>query len=116
MTAQNFDEIVSFGKDNVEALVKSGTVAVKGLEELTKVYSSLASHSIEQTSSAVKALTTAKNPAEFQAIYSGLAKSNFEAFISEGRKIQELTGTIVTSSLAPLGARVQAITGAFKAS
>lgn len=114
MTVQNFDEIVAFGKDNVEALVKSGSIAVKGLEELTKVYSTLASQSIEQTSGAVKALSTAKTPAEFQAIYSDLAKTSFESFVSEGRKIQELAGSIVTGSLAPLNARVQAFTGTFK--
>ncbi len=115
MTAQNFEEIVSFGKENVEALVKSGTIAVKGLEELTKVYSALASQSIEQTSGAVKALSSAKNPAEFQAIYSGLVKTSFDSFVSESRRIQELANNIVTSSLAPLSARAQAVTGTFKA-
>jgi phasin family protein len=114
MTTQNFEQIVSFGKDNVEALVKSGSVAAKGIEELTKVYSTLANQSIEKTSSAVKALTAAKSPTEFQSIYVNLAKSNFESFVSESRKIQELANTIVTSSFAPLNARVQALSGAFK--
>ena len=114
MTTQNFEQFVSFGKDNVEALVKSGTLAVKGIEELTKVYSGLANQSIEQTSSAVKALSTAKSPTEFQSIYANLAKTNFDAFVSESRKLQELTSTIVTSSFAPLSARVQAFAGIFK--
>jgi phasin family protein len=114
MTVQNFDQIVAFGKDNVEALVKSGTLAVKGIEELTKVYSTLANQSIEQTSSAVKALSTAKSPTEFQSIYTDLAKSNIEAFVAESRKIQELANSIVTSSFAPLNARVQALSGVFK--
>jgi phasin family protein len=114
MTAQNFDQIVAFGKDNVEALVKSSTVAVKGIEELAKVYSTLANQSIEQTSSAVKALSTAKSPTEFQSIYTDIAKTNFESFVSESRKIQELANSIVTSSFAPLNARVQALSGIFK--
>jgi phasin family protein len=115
MTTQNFDQIAAFGKDNVEALVKSGTLAVKGIEELTKVYSTLANQSIEQTTSAVKALSVAKNPVEFQGIYTSLAKSNLESFVSESRKMQELTSSLVTSSLAPLTARVQALSGLFKA-
>ncbi len=114
MTAQNFDQIVAFGKDNVEAVVKSSTLAVKGIEELAKVYSTLANQSIEQTSSAVKALTTAKSPTEFQSIYTNLAKTNFESFVSESRKLQELANSIVTSSFAPLNARVQALSGIFK--
>jgi len=114
MTAQNFDQIVAFGKDNVEAVVKSSTLAVKGIEELAKVYSTLASQSIEQTSNAVKALTTAKSPTEFQSIYTNLAKTNIESFVSESRKIQELSNSIVTSSFAHLNARVQALSGIFK--
>jgi phasin family protein len=115
MTTQNFEQIVAIGKDNVEALVKSGTLAVKGFEELAKVYSTLATQSIEQTTSAVKSLSSAKSPTEFQSIYTNLAKTNLESFVAEGRKIQELTTGIVTSSFAPLNARVQALSGLFKA-
>ncbi len=115
MTTQNFEQIVAFGKDNVEALVKSGSLAVKGFEELSKAYTALANQSIEQTSAAVKALSTAKNPGEFQEIYTNLAKMNIEALVSEGRKLQELTNAIVTSSMAPLNARVQALGSLFKA-
>jgi len=112
----NVDQIVSFGKDNVEALVKSSTLAVKGLEELAKVYQALASQSVEQTSAAVKALSAAKSPTEFQSVYNNLAKSNFEQFIAETRKIQELTNSILTTSVSPLNDRVQALQGLYKAS
>ncbi len=115
MSAQNFEQIVAFGKDNIEALVKSGTVATKGIEELAKVYSTLANQSVEQTASAVKALSAAKSPTEFQSIYTTLAKSSLESFVVESRKIQELANSIVTSSFAPLNARVQAFSGIFKA-
>jgi phasin family protein len=114
MTINNVDQITAFGKDNVEALVKSSTLAVKGLEELAKVYSTLANQSIEQTSNAVKALSTAKNPTEFQSIYTNLAKANFEQFVAESRKIQELANAIVTNSFAPLNARVQALSSIVK--
>lgn len=115
MSVQNFDQIVSFGKDNVEALVKSGSLAIKGLEDLTKAYTTLANQSIEQTSVAVKALSSAKTPTEFQTVYSDLAKTGFESFFAESRKIQELANSVVTSSIAPLNARVQALSGFFKA-
>jgi len=111
----NVDQLVSFGKDNVEALVKSSTLAVKGLEELSKIYSALANQSVEKTSAAVKALASTKTPAEFQSVYNDLAKNSFEQFLSETRKIQELTNSIVTDSVAPLNARVQALQGLYKA-
>lgn len=110
----NVEQITAFGKDNVEALVKSTTLAVKGLEELAKAYSSLANSSIEQTSTAIQALSGAKNPTEFTSIYNNVAKTNFEAFVAESRKIQELANGIVTSSFAPLNARIQALSGLVK--
>ena len=109
----NFDQINAFGKDNIDALVKSSTLAVKGLEDLAKAYAQLANQSVEQTSSAVKALSGAKSPTEFQSVYNDLAKGNFESFVAESRKIQELANTIVTSSFAPLNARVQAMQSLF---
>lgn len=116
MTAiANIEQITSFGKENVDALVQSTTLAVKGLEELAKAYSSLANTSIEQTSTAIKALSTAKNPAEFTSIYNSVAKANFDVFVSDSRKIQELTSQIMTNSFAPLNARIQALSSLVKA-
>ena len=114
MTIQSVEQITAFGKENVEALVKSSTLAVKGFEELAKVYTTLASQSIETTTSAVKALSSVKNPAEFQSLYSSLAKEGFDSFVSESRKFQELATSIVTSSFAPLTARVQALSSLAK--
>lgn len=115
MTTQPFDQIVAFGKDNTDAIVKSSSLAVKGFEELTKAYTSFANSSIEHTMSAVKALTAVKSPTEFQTVYSDIAKSSIESFVAEGRKIQELASNVVTSSVAPLNARMQAVAGSFKA-
>ena len=114
MTINNVDQITAFGKDNVEALVKSGTLAVKGLEELAKAYTAIANQSIEQTTAAVKALTAVRHPGDLQTIYSDIAKQNIETFLAESRKLQELTSSIMTSSLAPLSARIEALSGLFK--
>jgi phasin family protein len=115
MATQSIENIVTFSKDNVDAIVQSGTVAVKGLEELAKTYASLANHSIEQTTSAVKALTSVKSPTEFQTVYSSLVKSSLESLVAESRKLQELTTAIVNSSVAPLNERVHALSSLFKA-
>jgi phasin family protein len=114
-TTQSFDQLVAFGKENTDAIVKSSSLAVKGIEELTKAYTAFANQSIEQTVSAVKALSAVKSPAEFQTVYSNLAKSSLESMVAEGRKIQELTSSIVTNSVAPINARIQAVAGSFKA-
>ena len=110
----SYDQMVSFSKENVDALVKSGTATVKGFEELTKYYTTLANASVEQSSSAVKALAAAKSPVEFQSIYSSIATDSFNSFVAESKKVQEMTGALMTEAFAPLGARMQAFTGFFK--
>jgi phasin family protein len=114
MTTQSIDQFVAFGKENVDAIVKSSSLAIKGIEDLTKAYTSIANQSIEQTVSAVKALTSVKSPTEFQTVYSTIAKTNLEYLVAEGRKIQELASSVVTSSAAPINARIQAVAGNFK--
>jgi phasin family protein len=105
----NYDQIVSMGKDNVEALVKSSTATVKGLEELAKFYATFANHTVEQTSAAVKALSSVKTPQDFQSVYTGLVKQGFDTFVSETRKAQELANSIVTDAMAPINARAQSL-------
>jgi phasin family protein len=114
-TTPSFDQIISFGKENTDAIVKSSSLAVKGIEELTKAYTSLANQSIEQTVSAVKALTAVKSPTEFQTTYTTIAKNNLEYLVAESRKIQELASTLVSNSVAPINARLQAVATTFKA-
>lgn len=113
--ANNLDQFITFGKDNAEAFVKSGVAAVKGLEALTKLYSSLANQQIEQTSAAVKAFSTVKSPVELQTVYANMVKESFESFVSESHKMQELASSVVTESLAPINARVQEVSGMFRA-
>lgn len=110
----NIDQITSFGKENVEAMVKSSSVAAQGLQDLAKAYTAFATQITEQTSSAVKALSSVKSPAEFQSVYNTVAKQNFETFISESRKLQEAASSLVTSSFAPLATRFQAAQSAIK--
>ncbi len=113
--AVNYETYLNFGKENADALVKSGTAAVKGFEALTKFYSTVANRSIEMTSDAVKTLTTAKTPVDVQAALGGIAKQGFDSFVTDARAAQELTGALVNESLAPITERFQAVSSLFKA-
>jgi len=115
MTVKNFEEIAAFGKANVDAFVKSGTVVVEGAKTLTNAYVALANQSVAQAQAAVKSLTAVKTPVEFQTVVTSLTKANFEAAQAEGAKLQGLVKTVVTDSLAPLTARIEAVSSLFKA-
>jgi len=112
---KNFDQFTAFGKDTVEAYVKSGTIAVNGLKSLADTYQSLATQSVEQAKAAVTALSAVKTPAEMQNLTVSLTKSNIETAVAEGRKLQSQIEGIVTESIAPLKARFDVASSLFKA-
>lgn len=105
---EGFDKFVALGKDNADAVVKSSTLAAKGLEELAKASQAYLTQSAEKTDAAVKALFSVKNPAEFADLQGKLARESFESAISEGRKLAELSQTVFAAALEPLNARIAA--------
>lgn len=109
MAVQGFDKLVTLGKENAEAFVKSGNAAYKGFEELSKVAQSLASKSLEQSDAAVKALLAVKSPAELADVQGRLAREAVESAIADSRKLAELVGSIYSSTVEPISSRFAAL-------
>jgi phasin family protein len=114
MTNISFDKIVSFSKDNADALVKSSTAAVKGIEDLAKASQSLAAKSVEQFDASVKAVFAVKAPTELAALQQKLTRESFEHALVEGRKFAELVSSVVTSAIKPLHDRLSAFQSSHK--
>lgn len=109
MAVQNFDKLVSLGKENAEAFVKSGNAAYKGFEELGKVSQALAAKALEQSDAAVKALLAVKSPAELADLQGRLARETVETAIADSRKLAELIGAIYSSTVEPISSRFAAL-------
>lgn len=109
-----YEDIFSFGKENIEAMVQSSTLAAKGFEELVKAYAAYTGQTIDKANATVKALAAAKSPTEFVQLQAQLAKENTESLLAETKKLAEIVNTIVTSSLEPIQARVKAATDLYK--
>lgn len=105
---KGYEEIVSFGKGNIEALVQSGTLAAKGTEELVKAFAALGSQSLDRATAVTQALAVAKGPAELMQLQTQLVREGADTWVNESRKLAEIFGTVVTSALEPLQARVKA--------
>lgn len=103
-----FEKFVALGKDNAEAVVKSSSLAVKGLEELAKASQAYLTQSAEKTDAAVKALLAVKSPAEYADLQGKLTRDSIETVIAESRKFAELSQSVFTAALEPLNARVAA--------
>lgn len=108
MKIDGIDKFVTLGKDNADAMVKSGTAAMKGFEDLAKAGQSLAVRQAEAVESAVRAMFACRSPVELAELQGKLARESIETAIAEGRKFAELATTMYTAAFEPLNARVAA--------
>ena len=105
---KNSDELFAYGKDNVEAVMQSGTLWVKGVQDLNTMFFGMAQASIEDGVAATKALFGAKTVADVAKLQSDYAKASYEKAVAEGRKLTEASLKVAEGSYAPIGARVEA--------
>lgn len=115
---KGYEDVVSFGKDNFDAVVKASTIWSKGLQTVGATVYSLAQASVEENVNAAKALMACKNVQEFTSLQADLAKTGYEKFVKEAGKVSETTVKLAEEAMEPIAARVNAaveLAGKFKA-
>ena len=105
---QNYDAALGFGKENVEAVLKSATVAGKGAETIHNEFYAYSKQSIEDGIAASKAILGSKSVHEAFELQSDFAKAAFESYVGQLTKFGELFTATTKDSFAPIQTRVQA--------
>ena len=105
---KGYDAVLGYGKDTAEAVMKSATVAGKGVETINSEIYSFSKSSIEDTVAATKAVLGSKSVHEAFEYQTDFAKSVFESYVAELSKISELATSATKDSFAPFKGRVQA--------
>ena len=105
---KNYDVVLGYGKDTAEAVMKSATVAGKGVETLNTELYAYSKQSLEDSITATKAIMGSKSLHEAFEYQSDFAKSAFESYIGEMTKFGELFTATTKDSFAPLQGRVEA--------
>ena len=107
-TMKSYDAFLGYGKDTAEAVMKSATVAGKGVETINGEIYSYSKQSIEDTVAATKAVMGSKSVHEAFEFQTDFAKSAFEAYVAEVSKISELATATTKDIYAPFKGRMQA--------
>ena len=105
---KNYDQLVGYGKETVEAYVKSAEVAGKGAEKLHNEIYAFSKKSVEESITATKALMASKSAHEVFELQTGFAKSAFEQYVAQVTKLSEIYTASTKQAFAPLQGRVQA--------
>ena len=106
---KSYEDIVSFGKDAVEAWVQAGTVFSRGVQDIGSTVISLAQGVVEENVTASKQFLTAKTIREVVDLHTSFSRAQFDRLVSEGSHLSDLSVKLVEQSFAPLGQKVNAV-------
>lgn len=105
---QSYDQMFTYGKETMEACLKSANVAGKGAETLHNELYKFSKQAIEDQVAATKALMASKSVQEAFELQTDFAKSAFDAYVGEMTRLGELVASTTKEAVEPLQGRVQA--------
>ncbi|HEY0837350.1 MAG TPA: TIGR01841 family phasin [Azospirillum sp.] len=110
---KSYDDLAALSKQNVDAVVLSGSIVAKGAEEAGKQLAAFTQASLEKNAAAGKALMGIKSVRELIDFQNAFVKQSFDALVAETTKLQELSVKVTSEAIAPLSARVNATVETF---
>jgi phasin family protein len=100
------EELVAFNQGNIEALVKASQIWATGMQDLSKHFAATAQASLDESMSALKALTSAKSLKDAFELQSSFARAAMEKSMAESGKLTDASFKLTEQALAPITARV----------
>ena len=103
---KGYDEITEISQKNVEAFVMAGNLWAKGVESIGKAYFNLIQDSTSASVEFAQAMFAAKTPKDAFDVQSKYAKASMETFVSESKKINDMTLKAANEAFKPIQVRV----------
>jgi phasin family protein len=98
-------DVTEFNKDNLEAVVESGKIAVKGVQTAAQTAADFTRKNFEATTSMLKTVAAVKSPTELLKLQSDFAKSQFEGAVAEMSKSSEFALKLMGEMFQPISNR-----------
>ncbi len=98
-------DVTAFNKDNLEAVVESGKIAVKGVQTAAQTAADFTRKNFEATTTMLKSVAAVKSPTELMKVQGDFAKSQFEAAVAEMSKSSEFTLKLMGEMFQPISNR-----------
>jgi len=103
---ENYEDVVAFNKDNLDAVANANASLVKGFQTLNTEFFAIAQATLEQNAKATQKIFSCASVQEVVAVQNDLLKSNYTAVLDKSRKLNDLTVKVAEESVAPLTNRV----------
>ncbi len=101
-----YGDVAGFGKENIDAVMATGAVLSKGLQDLNKAWFALAQDALEQNVAATKKILGSKSVVEVVEIQSDLAKAGYDKAMIESRRLSDMSIKLAEEASAPIAGRV----------
>src|SRR5215467_8465140 len=98
---RNIDEMQKFGKDNMDATLKSFGAFSKSLQAITVEIADYSKKVFEQSTAATEKLIGAKSLEKAIEVQTDYAKSAYETFVAEATKLGELYAQLTKEAYKP---------------
>jgi len=105
---KGYQQAVAFGKENVDAVMKSNAILAKGIQDINTVLFDLAQTALQDSVVAAENLFGCKTVAEVMDTQAGLAKTGYAKALDDSRKISELTTKVAEAASRPITSQVNA--------
>ena len=99
---KNIDELQQFGKDNMDATMKSFGSLSKSVQAIAVEWADYSKRAFEQGTAATEKLLGSKSLDKAFEVQSEFAKSYYEGFVAEATKIGELYADLAKETYKPL--------------
>jgi phasin family protein len=106
---KTYDQLMAFGKDNAEAVLKSAGAAGKGLETINSEVFAYTRKVIEDGVAVTKAVLSARTFEEAFHLQGEFGKTLFQTQMDEAAKLGELALSTARETAEPFQARVAAV-------
>ncbi|WP_417820681.1 phasin family protein [Terasakiella sp.] len=107
-TFKAVEDAMAFSKGNVDAFVKSSSIAAKGVQDVASLFAEMARTSIEENMVASKKVFECKTPQEIAELQAELLKSGYDKMMANATRISEASTKIAEEASKPLQQRVEA--------
>lgn len=104
--SEMFREVGEFNKGNVEAMVESGKLYAKGMQDLGKQNVEYVRENFEATTAAVKEMASVKSPTDFFKLQGEHARKGFDTAVSQASKNTEAWMKLAGEAFQPISERV----------
>jgi phasin family protein len=105
---KGYDQVLGFGKENVEAYLKAANVAGKGVETFHNEFYLFSKQSVEDTLAVTKAVLSAKSVHEAIEIQTDFTRSVFDTYVGQINRLNEIVLSTTKDAFEPIQGRIQA--------